>query len=60
MNDPIVDEVRRFRDQHSKQFDYDIDLICKDYRQKHDQYVKRLRELSQQDDALGETESLTK
>lgn len=31
-NDPIVDEVRRFRDQHTAQFGYDIQEIFKNIR----------------------------
>ena len=30
MNDPIVAEVRSFRDEHAKQFNYDLDAICSD------------------------------
>lgn len=29
-NDPIVEEVRRFRDEHAARFNYDIDAIVKD------------------------------
>jgi len=32
MNDPIVAEVRRLRDEHSKLFNYDLDAICEDYK----------------------------
>jgi len=32
MKDPIVEEVRRVRNEHSKQFDYDLDAICEDYK----------------------------
>ena len=45
MNDPIVAEVRKHRDEHARQFGYDIVKICKDYRQKHSLYVERLREM---------------
>lgn len=45
MNDPIVDEVRRYRDEHAKKFNYDLSAICADFRKKHDQYVERLKEL---------------
>ena len=27
MNDPIVEEVRRFRDEHARKFNYDLDAI---------------------------------
>ena len=30
MNDPIVDEVRRVRDAHAAQFQYDLDAIYQD------------------------------
>ncbi len=35
MKDPIVEEVRRARDAHAKQFNYDLDAICADLR-KHE------------------------
>lgn len=31
MEDPIVEEVRRIRDAHAAQFNYDIDAIVADY-----------------------------
>jgi hypothetical protein len=30
LNDPIVEEIRRFRDEHAARFNYDLDLICED------------------------------
>ena len=30
MNDPIVDEVRRIRDEHAAMFNYDLDAIFRD------------------------------
>jgi len=30
MNDPIVDEVRRWRMEHTRQFGGDLDRICKE------------------------------
>lgn len=37
MIDPIVEEVRKFRDEHARKFNYDLDAICADLmeRQKH-------------------------
>ena len=32
MKDPIVEEIRRFRNEHSEQFDYDLDAICENYK----------------------------
>ncbi len=34
MNDPIVDEVREFRDEHARKFNYDLDAICADLMEK--------------------------
>jgi hypothetical protein len=33
MNDPIVDEVRRVRDAHAAQFNYDLDAIFADIKE---------------------------
>lgn len=30
MKDPIVEEVRRHRDEHAKRFNYDLRAICAD------------------------------
>ena len=30
--DPIVDEVRQFRDAYAKRFHYDLEAICRDIR----------------------------
>lgn len=32
MKDPIIEEIRRFRNEHSKQLNYDLDAICEDYK----------------------------
>ena len=32
-NDPIVEEVRRIRDEHAARFKYDLDLIVKDLKE---------------------------
>ena len=34
INDPIVNEVRRVRDELAKKFDYDVDAIFSDLREK--------------------------
>jgi len=34
MNDPIVDEVRRVRDAHAARFNYDLDAIFKDIKER--------------------------
>ena len=34
MKDPIVEEVRRARESHAKQFNYDLDAICEDLRKR--------------------------
>jgi hypothetical protein len=35
--DPIVDEVRQFRDAYAKRFHYDLEAICRDIRAKQTQ-----------------------
>lgn len=30
--DPVVEEVRLIRDEYARQFDYDIEAICRDLR----------------------------
>ena len=34
MKDPIVEEVRRAREAHAKQVNYDLDAICEDLRKR--------------------------
>jgi len=34
MNDPIVDEVRRVRDAHAARFEYDLDAIFQDIKER--------------------------
>jgi hypothetical protein len=34
MNDPIVDEVRRVRDEHVARFDYDLNAIFRDIKER--------------------------
>jgi hypothetical protein len=45
MNDPVVNEIRIFRDKHSRLFNYDLDAICNDYKSKHQFYIKKLKTL---------------
>ena len=35
--DPIVDEVRQFRDAYAKRFHYDLEAICRDIRARQTQ-----------------------
>lgn len=37
MNDPIVDEVRRVRDAHAARFNYDLDAIFLDIKEREKQ-----------------------
>jgi len=37
MNDPIVDEVRRVRDAHAARFNYDLDAIFQDIKEREKQ-----------------------
>jgi hypothetical protein len=38
--DPIVNEVRQFRDAYAKRFQYDLEAICRDIRAKQTQSSK--------------------
>lgn len=33
-NDPIVEEVRKAREEYAKQFDFDLSAICRDLRER--------------------------
>lgn len=45
MNDPIVNEIRKFRDEHAKMFNYDLKAICDDYRKKRKFYAEKLAKM---------------
>jgi hypothetical protein len=45
MTDPIVEEVRKYRDNHARKFNYDLNLICEDLRNKHPQNIERLAKI---------------
>ena len=32
--DPIVEEIRKIRDEHARKFNYDLHAICEDIRQR--------------------------
>lgn len=36
MRDKIVEEVRKAREDYARQFDFDLDAICRDLRQKQE------------------------
>ena len=40
--DPIVDEVRQFRDAYAKHLHYDLEAICRDIRAKQRQSGKKV------------------
>jgi hypothetical protein len=37
IDDPIVAEVRKARDEYARRFNYDLDAICKDLQQRQSQ-----------------------
>ena len=45
MNDPIVNEVRKYRDEHSKKFNYDLDAIVANYQANHKNYISMLKKI---------------
>jgi hypothetical protein len=40
--DPIVEEVRKFREEHARTFNYDLNKICKDLKKKEKKYGNRV------------------
>ncbi len=48
INDPIVNEVRRVRDELAKKFNYDVDAIFSDLREKQKKYSNRIVNLRRQ------------
>jgi hypothetical protein len=42
MRDEIVDEVRKAREDYARQFDFDLDAICRDLRQKQQAAGRRV------------------
>ncbi len=41
-SDPIVEEVRRFRQEYARQFDYDLKAMAADLRKREQQHPERL------------------
>ena len=42
MKDPVIEEVRHIRNEHSKLFDYDLAAICDDYKSRQKKLKNRL------------------
>ena len=45
MYDPIISEVRSFRNAHSKKFNYNVRAIAEDYKNKHKSNILLLKEI---------------
>ena len=45
MKDPIVEEIRSFRDAHARRFNYDLDEICEDFKSHQKKCGHRLASL---------------
>ncbi|MFT5326157.1 MAG: hypothetical protein ACI8P0_004031 [Planctomycetaceae bacterium] len=41
-DDPIVEELRKVRDEYAKTFGYDLDAICRDLQKKQEQPGKQV------------------
>ena len=46
MNDTIIDEIRKYRNEHAKSFNYDLKLICEDLRKKQAERKANVVDLS--------------
>ena len=42
IEDPIVEEVRRIRDEYARKFNYDLDAICEDLKKKQAESGRKL------------------
>ena len=42
MKDPIIEEVRKAREEHAKDFNHDLTAICNDLKKIEKKYSKRL------------------
>jgi len=42
IDDPIVEQVRKARDEYARQFGYDLDAICRDLQAKQQQPDRQL------------------
>ena len=42
VSDPIIEEIRQIRQEHAKQFNYDLRAIVADLRQQEQQHPERL------------------
>lgn len=42
VSDPIVDEIRRIRDEHAKRFNYDLHAIVADLQEQEQKHRERL------------------
>lgn len=44
MNDPIIDEIRQYRDAYAALFNYDLDAMYADIKQRETKTKKRIQE----------------
>lgn len=43
MTDPIVEEIRKYRDEHARKFNYDLNRICEDFRKHREERLAKLK-----------------
>ena len=53
MNDPIVEEVRKHRDEHARRFNYDLNAICADLMKQQASHSSRLVNLKKNANKVG-------
>lgn len=41
MNDPIVDEIRKYREAHAARFNYDLDAIYRDIKEREKEWEEK-------------------
>jgi len=42
IQDPIIEEIHKYREDYAKQFNYDIDAIYKDLKDKQDKSTRQI------------------
>jgi hypothetical protein len=45
-SDPILDEIRRYREEYAARFNYDLDAMCRDLRERENSEGRRTVTLS--------------
>lgn len=59
MDDPIVAEIRKTRDEHARRFDYDLPAICRSIREHQKRCAHRVVHLRRRETDANQQAQLT-